>query len=173
MSATGTRTGTHTTTYSKIIYVTRKVQADFLAILDTYGYFSEDVARKVVSDIRVLLDEEVIDQLQFTWRQPGSKRVLEELRYAVILGVAVLMDDRSGGIQYRPELAAADFVVQVRYNQRWLSIGSVGRDTVRKDLKCPWGDGYYLDYSGGQWVTDRTYSSGGYGLVRQRFIRRN
>lgn len=171
MATTHAATRTETSTYSKIIYVTRKVQADFLAILDTYGYFSEEVARGAVSDIRLFLDEQVIDQISFTWRIPGSTEVLDELKYVVVSGVAVKVDDRSGGIGYQAELASADFEVRIHYNQRWSDIGRDGREDIREALECQWGVADDLDYASGRWVSDRTYSSGGYGLTRERFVR--
>ena len=61
-TATSTRTASATSTVTKIVYVTRKVQADFLAILETYGYFSEAYAQNIIHDVRVFLDEEVIEE---------------------------------------------------------------------------------------------------------------
>ena len=37
---------------------------------------------------------------------------------------------------------------------------------VREDLILKWGPAGQLDYSGGKWTTDRTYSRDGYSLVR-------
>src|SRR5687768_13488656 len=116
MSATQTRTGTASTTFTNVVKVTRKVQADFLAVLDTYGYFSEDYAVKLIKDVRVLLDEEVIDWVKFTWSSAGTGVVLDELRYRVITGGYGLADDRAGGITYDPKLVGADFAVLVTYN---------------------------------------------------------
>ena len=62
MSATRTRSGTQTGTLSKIVYVARKVEADLLAIIDTYCYGSEQWAINVMHDVRVLMDEEVIER---------------------------------------------------------------------------------------------------------------
>ncbi len=45
------------------------------------------------------------------------------------------------------------------------------KSTIRKSLGLNWGPAGQLDYSGGTWTTDRTYSRDGYGLVRQRFER--
>src|SRR5215472_16759630 len=110
-TTTSTRTETYTSTMSKIIYVTRKVQADFLAILETYGYFSEDYAQQLIHDVRLFLDEEVIDHLRFVWTRPNSTYVLEELEYTVVSNGIHLSDDHSGGIQYHAELAKASFHV--------------------------------------------------------------
>src|SRR5260370_24267477 len=94
-TATSTRTATTTSTVTKIVYVTRKVQADFLAILDTYGYFPEDYAQHLIHDVRVFLDEEVIDHVRFVWTRPSSTYVLEDLYYTVVAGADQLAHDHS------------------------------------------------------------------------------
>jgi hypothetical protein len=170
-TATSTRTATSTSTLSKINYVTRKMQADFLAILDTYGYFSAVYAQQLIHDVRVFLDEEVIDRICFVWTRSDGTSVLEELKYTVVAGGAELADDRAGGITYRPELAQASFHVRVTYSARWQNMPEAEKNALRKELKLKWGSAGQLDYSGGQWSDDRTYSRDGYGLARQRFTR--
>ena len=173
MSASYTRTAAATTTIAKIAYVTRKMQADFLAILDTYTYdgYSESYAREIVEDIRRLLDEEVLETISFVWTQKWSNRVLDTLRYSVVTGEATSDNDRSGGISYRSVLAEADFRVRLNYNQRWKNMSQSERNSISADLNITWVSGGHLDYSSGTWTTDRTYSKDGYGLVRQRFIK--
>src|SRR5260370_1452034 len=132
---TSTRTATSTSTLSKINYVTRKVQPDFLAILDTYGYFSAAYGQQLIHDVRVFLDEEVIDRIGFVWTRPDGTSVLEELKYTVVAGRAELTDDRAGGITYRPELAQASFQVQVTYTARWKNMPEVEKNALRKELE--------------------------------------
>src|SRR6266478_269947 len=170
-TATSTRTATATSTVPKIVYVTRKVQADFLAILETYGYFSEDYAQHLIHDVRVFLDEEVIDHIRFVWTRPSSTYVIEELNYTVVAGGVELSDDHSGGIRYQATLAKALFHVRVTYNTRWEEMSEREKSAIREDLILNWGPAGQLDYSGGKWTADRTYSRDGYGLVRQRFER--
>ncbi len=170
-TATSTRTATATSTVTKIVYVTRKVQADFLAILDTYRYFPEDYAHHLIHDVRVFLDEEVIDHIRFVWTRPSSTYVLEELNYTVVAGGVKLADDHSGGIRYQAALAKASFDVRVTYNRRWKDLAEDEKSAIRKSLDLNWGPAGQLDYSGGKWTTDRTYSRDGYGLIRQRFER--
>ena len=81
---TATRSATQSSSFTKIVYVTRKVQADFLAIMDTYGFFSEVYAKKIIADIRTFLDENVIDTVKFVWKEAGSNDVVGEIRYTVI-----------------------------------------------------------------------------------------
>lgn len=171
MPNTGTRTATQTGTYTQVVYVTRKVQADFLAILDTYGYFSEKYAQDVIHDVRVFLDEEVVDRVKFVWTEDGTNRVLEELDYTVVAGGFGLADDRSGGIRYRSGLADAGFHVRVTYNSRWREMGEQERSAIRGDLALAWSAAGGLDYSGGSWTSERTYSKGSYGMSRSRFSR--
>jgi len=168
-TTTSTRAATYTSTVPKITYVTRKVQADFLAILDTYGYFTEGYAQQLIHDVRVFLDEAVIDRISFLWTRSDGISVLEELKYTVVAGRAELADDRAGGIPYRPELARAAFQVQVTYTSHWQNMPESEKNIVRKELQLKWGPAGPLDYSGGQWSNDRTYSRDGYGLLRQRF----
>ncbi len=169
MTSTTTRAATQTSTLTKIIYVTQKVQADFIAILDTYGYFTLDYARSVIHDVRVLLDEEVIDRVKFVWTVPSSGRVMDEFEYVVIAAGIGQVDDRAGGVRYRPELATADFQVRVVYNDRWVKLAEDQKAAIREDLVLPWGPAGSLDYSGGRWVQDRTYAREGYGLSRRRY----
>lgn len=171
MSATLSRAATGTTSYTGVIHITRKVQTDMLAIGDTYDYFTEKYAQDVIHDVRIFIDEEVIDKVEFVWQKAGTKEVLDALRYIVLNGVAGLADDRPGGIKYNSALAAADFHVRVYYNSRWTKMAAAERDSVREDLTLKWGPAGKLDYSGGRWVDDRTYSMDGKGLARNRFVR--
>lgn len=170
-TGTATRTATQTSSLTKVVYVTRKVQADFLAIIDTYAYFSEDYAIKLITDVRTFLDEDVIDTVKFTWKRPGTNEVMEEFRYVVISGGVGLADDRPGGIRYNPALKNADLTVYVTYNSRWKNMNEQEKLAVRDALKLSWGPGGTLNYSQGSWQTDKTYSSEDYGLSRQRFTR--
>lgn len=173
MSASYTITAAATTTVAKIAYVTRKMQADFLAILDTYTYdgYTEDYALEIVEDIRTLLDEEVLDTVSFVWTQKRSNRVLDTFRYSVVTGEAASTNDRSGGVAYYSQLAEADFRVRLTYNQRWKNMSQSERDLISEDLNIGWVSANKLDYSSGSWTTEKTYSKDGYGVVRERFIK--
>src|SRR5262249_3023328 len=102
MTMTRTRAASQTATHTQIVYVARKVEADLLAIIDTYGYESEQWALDVMHDVRVLLDEEVIDRIYLAWTRRGSNEVIDAYSYKVIVGGIGLADDRSGNIRYRP-----------------------------------------------------------------------
>src|SRR5260370_25773033 len=157
-TATSTRTATTTSTVTKIVYVTRKVQADFLAILDTYRYFPEDYAQHLIHDVRVFLDEEVIDHIRFVWTRPSSTYVLEELNYTVVASGVKLADDHSGGIRYQAALAKASFDVRVTYNRRWKDLAEDEKSRIREGLDLNWGPAGQLDYSGGEYHAPPTYS---------------
>ncbi|MGG6242776.1 hypothetical protein ACQ4N7_29570 [Nodosilinea sp. AN01ver1] len=171
MSSSYTRSTTQTSTQSKVIHVTRKVQADLLAILDHYGYFSEDYAQKLINDIRVFIDEEAIEQVKFTWTRLGSNVVVEELDYKVVWGDIGLADDRSGSIRYRFDLTTAKFQVRTNYSDRWRRMPEDQKKLIREDLKLQWKPANRLDYTGGQWSAERSYSKDGLGLNRSRFTR--
>jgi hypothetical protein len=170
VTQTQTRSATQTNSFARLLYVTRKVQADLLAIVDTYGCYSEDYAIKLIKDFRVFLDEEVVDRVVFYWTTAGQSEVLYAYSYTVIGGDA-LADDRSGGIRYRADLEEAPFSVRVFYAARWRQLLEADKQAIRDRLSLTWGSAGQLNFSGGRWEADRTYSSGGVGLVRERFVR--
>ncbi len=147
------------------------MQADFLAILDTYTYdgYSESYAREIIEDIRNLLDEEVLESISFVWTRQYTNTVLDSFRYSVVTGEATANNDRSGGVSYRSDLANADFKVRLTYNQRWVNMSQFERNSISVVLNITWGAAGSLNYNGGSWTTEKTYSRDGYGVVRERF----
>ncbi len=170
MSSTQTRSATQTSSYVKVVYVTRKVQADLFQLAETYGQMTEGYAQKLIHDLRVYLDEEVLAEISFHWTRPGTNQVVGAYTYKVLSGGVGLVDDRSGGIRYDPTLQASEFGTRITHNARWWGMTQAEQDEVESGLILPWGTGGALDYSRGRWESDRTYSTDGYGLGRQRFI---
>jgi hypothetical protein len=148
------------------------VQADLLAVFDTYGYFSEEYGLNIIKDLRVMLDDEVIDRVDFVWTKKGTNDVIESLSYTVVRGDA-LRDDETGDIRYRPELAAsvAEFSVVIYRNQRWRDMPESSKADVCSRLILGWDTDANHNYGFGWWQNDRTYSKGGYGLERKRYVR--
>jgi hypothetical protein len=171
MSMTRTREATQTGSVSKIVHVARKVEADLLAIIDTYGCRSEQWVIDVMHDIRLLMDEEVIEKIHLTWTRQGTNEVLDAYSYRVIVGGIGLADDQSGNIRYRTELLDADFHLRVHYKPRWWSMAPADKTDIQERLTLNWTTGGVLDYSHGIWTSDRTYSKDDLGLVRERFRR--
>jgi hypothetical protein len=172
MSFSATRSGTQSSTLSNVIKVTRKVQADVLAIHDTYGHFSEAYAQELIRDLRVFLDEEVIAFVSFVWTTPSTRDVLDAIRYTVMSGSTNLADDRPGGISYNRALKDARFQVRVTYNDRWARMTDSEKEAIRARLSPGWGPAAALNYGAAAYVSDRTYSPDGqYGVSRERLTR--
>lgn len=171
MSATQTRERTQTGALSRIVYVARKIEADLLAIIDTYGYSNESWAINVMHDVRVLMDEEVIEKVFLAWTRRGSNEVLDAYSYRVIIGGLGVADDRSGNIRYRPELIGASFNFRVEYKPRWRQLNLADKADIQSRLLLTWAAGGILDYSKGRWTGDKTYSKDDFGVARDRFIR--
>lgn len=169
--STQTRTVTQTSTLTKVVYVTRKVQADLFALVDTYGQISESYAEKLIHDLRLLLDEEVLDKIRLLWTKAGSNRVVGAYAYQVIAAGIGLADDRSGNIRYDATLQLAEFSVRIHYNERWDDMNETERAAIKARCQLSWGPGGTLDFSCGSWSSDRTYSRDGYGLERAQFTR--
>lgn len=169
MATTQTRAATQTSTLVKVVYVTRKVQADLFQLAETYGQMTEDYARNLIHDLRIFLDEEVLEKITFLWTRPGTNQVVGAYTYKVLSGGVGLVDDRSGGIRYDPTLQASEFGVRIFYNARWYGLTPAEQTAVKSGMKFPWGAGGALDYSRGRWESERTYSKDGFGLGRERF----
>ena len=169
MNMTQTRSATQTATLTKVVYVTRKAQADLFALVDTYGQITEQYALDLIHDLRLLLDEEVIDRIEFNWTLPGTNQVVGAYSYTVISAGIGLVDDRAGGIRYNSRLQAANFGVQWSYNDRWRSLADTGRQAIRQQARLGWGAADRLDYSRGYWNFDRTYAKEDFGLNRGNF----
>ena len=168
-SASRTRSFTSANTYTDVVSVTRKLRADLLQVLDHYGYFYVDYAEDIIHDIRLMIDEGILDSVELTWRAYGSHSVLAAFRYDVINGDIAPADNRPGGIPYRPDLKNARFNVVVRYN----AAGRKLSPTDERDLgfKLSWVFDSGFDYSTGSWSSDRYYVSNSIGLQRLAFNR--
>lgn len=169
--STQTRTATQTSTLTKVVYVTRKVQADLFALVDTYGQISESFAQQLIHDLRLLLDEEVLDKIRLLWTNVGSNQVVGAYSYQVIAAGIGLADDRSGNIRYDATLQLAEFSVRISYNDRWKNLSEQQRQAIKSGCQLPWGPGGTLDFSCGRWTSEKTYSRDGYGLGRELFGR--
>jgi hypothetical protein len=156
---------------TKVVYVTRKVQADLFALVDTYGQISESFAEQLIHDLRLLLDEEVLDKIRLLWTKAGSNQVVGAYSYQVIAAGIGLADDRSGNIRYDVTLQIAEFSIRIYYNDRWNDLSEQERRVIHSGCQLMWGSGGRLDFSCGNWNSDRTYSRDGYGLGRERFTR--
>lgn len=167
MSTTRTRQATQTSSYEKILRVTRRVQADLLAIVDTYSHWTESYALDVIHDLRIFLDEEAIDPIKFLWKKPGSKKVIDGFRYSIVTGSS-LAADRAGGIAYSRELHLADFNVQVSYTKRWKEMTDSEKNGIRKRLRISWSPAGDSDYGSKRFKSDRTFSYEDWGLDRSR-----
>ena len=124
----------------KVVYVTRKVQADLFQLAETYGQMTEDYALKLIHDLRVYLDEEVLDEITFLWTRPGTNQVVGAYTYKVLSAGVGLVDDRSGGIRYDPTLRASTFSTEIKHNARWRGMTQDEQDEVRIRAAPPVGD---------------------------------
>lgn len=164
-----TRTATQTSTYQRVIHVTRKLQADLFNIVDSYGQISESYAQDLIHDLRIFLDEEVLGEIRLLWKRRNTKEVVFGFSYEILDGVSGLVDDRSGGIRYRSDLLDRDFFVRIFYNSRWDQLSEDGKREIKGRCKLTWSSGSSLSYANGGWSPNRTYSKDDYGLRRSSY----
>lgn len=168
-SQTQTRSASTTSTLSKVVYITRKVQSDLFNLVDTYSQISQDYAETLIHDFRVLLDEEVIERIDLLWTYRNTNVVIGAYVYKVINGGSGLADERAGGIRYDSALENCDFGVRIYRNAHWRSMSDADRKSIADKCIIPWSPGGSLDFSRGTLTSDRMYSNNGLGLDRGRF----
>lgn len=164
-----TRTGTRSSTYSRVLHVTRRLQADLFNLVDTYGQISESYAQDLIHDFRILLDEEVLEKIRLLWRRSNSSEVVFGYSYTVLDGISGLVDERSGGIRYRSQLLDYEFSVRIFYNSRWYGLSEATQEEIKSRCKLTWSKGAPLTYANGSWTDDRTYAKDDYGLQRSSY----
>jgi hypothetical protein len=164
-----TRTTTATSTLTKVVYVTRKVQADLFNLVDTYEQITQEYAERLIHDLRILLDEEVLERIEFLWTYPDTNVVVGAYIYKVISAGVGLADDRAGGIRYDPVLQVSEFRVRISRNAHWYGMSDADKDAITEKCCIGWTSGATLDYSRGGATSDKTYSKDGLALSRERF----
>ena len=162
--STQTRTATATSTLTKVVYVTRKVQADLFNLVDTYQQISQEYAENLIHDLRILLDEEVLDRIDFYWTYPDTNVVVGAYIYKVISAGVGLVDERAGGMRYDATLQASDFSVRIYRNSHWFGLSEADRRAIADECHIGWTTGAVLDYSRGSSTADKTYAKDGLGL---------
>ena len=169
MTASATRAATTATTYQRIQYVTRKLLADLLGVLADKAHFTNEHATKLVTDIRTLLDQQVLDRITFVWFALATQVVLRELTYAVRGEGFVGTDAPSGALPFRDDLLDATFQVRITYNDRWSKLSSEGQQEIRKQLTLTWSNANALTYNNGSRQDEHAYAKDGYALQRSRY----
>jgi len=167
--ASQTRTATSTLTLTKVVHVTRKVQADLFNLVDTYAQITQDDAETLIRDLRILLEEEVLERINFLWTYAGTNIVVGAYIYKVITAGVGLVDERAGGMRYDATLRAADFRVRIYWNSHWYGMSAADRDAIREKCSFTWTPGEALDFSRGTSTAERTYAKDDLGLARERF----
>jgi len=162
---------TESSTLTKVVYVTRKVQADLFNIVDTYNQITQDYAERLIHDLRILLDEEALDRIEFLWTYKNTNIVLGAYAYKVIGNGIGLADDRAGGIRYDSALQACDFTVHIFRSEHWRQMSYESQKAISDQCKLQWSAAGSLDYSQGTFTSGRTYSKDGLGLDRNGFRR--
>lgn len=168
---TRSASATATSTLTKVVYVTRKVQADLFNIVDTYNHITQSYAETLIHDLRILLDEEVLERIDLVWTYKNTNLVAGAYVYKVISADVGLADDRAGGIRYDSILQACDFGVRIYRNAHWWAMSDADRKAISGRCYIKWTAADALDFSQGSLSSDRMYSNSGLGLDRERFKR--
>lgn len=139
-------------------YVLGKVH-DHLVALAIRGLMSMDIAQEWIDALLYLLGERAVDCFEIQCRLPSGQSC--GWRHDVDDSGSLVEDNPSGGVDTYALPIGTHLGLSVKLRNDCRNLDAVNRELARRG----WGSGQLLD---GQVVRERTYSRGGYGLVRSR-----
>lgn len=158
MYDTFTVSATITWTDARVRYVMDKVFEDLLSQMYA-GLITRSTAEKWRDDFSYLLLNQAVERFQIQFRQPnGSEAGVE---YRVVEGGHVVIDERSGGLNYFGFPGGTVAAAVVSYRSDCPHLPQVQAEMARRG----WGSGGQM-LAGG--TVDSTYSRGGCGVERSR-----
>ena len=160
------RTYEQTITHVDVRNVMWKIRSDIGQLRIFHSIFSVDYEENLSSDLFQWVYRGYVDQIRFEFYKPSNLIACFAINYLIIRGQILSTNDDAGTIRYL-DLKGTSFRVRITYSQAWLNLSSQEKDAFYTDLNLSWGPlSFELQYSGGSWASDKTYSSNSLGARR-------
>lgn len=163
--STTTRTASFTVTNAR--YLASKIAADLRQMQRLYGQPSDDLIGDYLLEIVILLSGGWLDEVSYGfWR--NDSWVPPVLCYRVNAAGNLVSDSRSGGVIAGANIAGAAWYSHLTTTDGWSALSAEQREVIEMTIPISRVIGDEPGVSGGYWEEgDRTYSSGGVGMVRR------
>lgn len=163
---TGTSTASYTITNAR--YLASKVAADLRQFQRLYGSPSDDMITDYLYELTLLLHGGYLKSVQYGFRR-DDKWILT-LSYSVDAAGHLTSDDRAGGVYAQADVSGATFYSYLSRTDRWFALTQAQREAIESTLPITRTAAPESGATGGYWVeSDRSYSSGGVGVVRRTY----
>jgi hypothetical protein len=162
---TTTRTSTFTVTNAR--YIASKVSSDLRQVQRLYGKPSDDQIGDYLLEIVILLAGGWLDEVSYGFRR-NEGLIPPVLSYKVNASGNLAADARSGGVVAGANVVGASWHSYLRTTQAWSDLPKPQRESIESTLPFARTIADEPGVSNGYWAEgDRTYSSGGVGMVRK------
>ncbi len=160
-----TTSSTQTSTITDAKYLASKVATDLARFQRFYGSPSDKDIADYESELTTFLKHDAIDNVVYGFKRNGLW-TLASVRYVVLPGGVLQVDDDPGRIRANLDIAGASFTSFLSYSSKWFGRREEDRARIKASLPFSRTTGNSPNLEQGQWVQDKNYSSGGLGLGR-------
>ncbi|MER9491560.1 hypothetical protein NKI86_06960 [Mesorhizobium sp. M0320] len=160
-----TTTNTRSSTITDAKYLASKVATDLMRFHRFYGSPTQKRVEEYEQELTTLLKFDGIDSVVYGFRRNGLW-TLASVRYVVMPGGALQIDDDPGRIKPNHDVSGATFSSFLSFTDRWFARSQEERDRIRASLPFQRTTGDTPGLEKGSWETDKNYSSSGLGVSR-------
>jgi hypothetical protein len=163
-----TSTSTSSFTVTNARYLSSKVAGDLRQLQRLYGVPSDAMIADYLVELTVLLAGRYLQSVEYGFQRNG-KWILT-LSYSVSPDGTLVTDSRSGGVYPSADVDGATFYSYLCHTRAWLDLSEAQRDAIEDIIPIKRSPSDAPGAEGGYWVeSDRSYASGGVGVVRRTY----
>jgi len=164
--STYTYSDTFTITHAR--HIASRIAGDLRLMSLFYDYPGEDFIPKVLEELAQLLAKDYLKSFEIGFERSGRRRVFTLLYEARADGT--LSDNRAGGVPTNLDVSGADPFNYLIHSDKWWRLTPAERDAFEKTLPVKRTPMEEPQNGSGYWVSDRSYTAGGHGVARSRFV---
>ena len=163
---TSTVTRSNTITHTDVRNVIWKIKSDMFQLRLFHDMFDAEYEEDMSYDLFQWTYRGYADAIKFQFFNPATYLAHCEIKYDITRGQVTGSDDDAGSIPFL-NLKGTSFRVVITPSASWNTLSPEDRQTFYDTLKRQWGSSnLQLQYTGGSWLQDKTYSSNSFGANR-------
>lgn len=168
---TTTYTTEYTFTRTNAKHIASKVAADLKLMQIFYNKPTDSEIDNFIEELVILLLGDgvhgYLESVDYGFRR--NNEWLLVVSYSADYGGDVSRDDRSGGIPFGKDTSGASLYSYLRMNTHFWNLPKAERDRILELIPVKRSSAEEPQLGAGEWVSDRTYSSGGVALDKRVF----
>lgn len=163
---TSTITRSATVTHTDVRHVIWKIKSDMFQLRLFHSMFDAEYEEDMAFDLFQWVYRGYTDLIKFQFYNPTTYLAHCEIKYDILRGQVLGSDDDAGSIPFL-NLKGTSFRIVVSTSVAWDRLPDQDKQTFYEGLKRQWGSSnLQLQYTGGSWMQDKTYSNNSFGANR-------